>query len=91
MTAPRARALAVAVAALIAIRFSIYAEKSARSFRDLTRPYVRFVAAVRRETPTGEPAQIALTPADVENIPVAFYDVAAGGAFCAPPIHVVVP
>jgi len=90
---PRAaRAIAGVLALAIAIRFSVYAEKSAWTFRDLTRPYERFVSAVRRANPTGSTAApIALTPADVENIPVAFYDVAAGAAFCGPPLHVVVP
>jgi hypothetical protein len=91
MQAPRARALAVAVAAALAIRFSIYAEKSAQSFRDLTLPYARLVSAVRRAAPQGAPAQVALVPADVDDVPAEFRDLAAGAAFCGAPIHVVVP
>jgi Dolichyl-phosphate-mannose-protein mannosyltransferase len=86
-----ARTIAAILAVAIAIRFSVYAEKSAWSFRELTVPYERFVAAVRRaHSPGSSSASIALTAADVENIPVAFYDVAAGVAFCGPPLHVVV-
>jgi hypothetical protein len=91
MTPRRARALAIVVAAAVSIRFSIYTEKSARSFRDLTVPYARFVSAVQRENADGRAPQVALTTDDVENIPIAYYDVAAGAAFCGPPIHVVVP
>ena len=91
MTRRHARVLATVVAAALAIRFSVYAEKSARSFRELTLPYVRFVEAVRRANPTGSAAEpVVLRPADVENIPVAFYGVAAGAAFCGPPLRVVV-
>jgi hypothetical protein len=91
MTRRQARLLATVVAVGLAIRFSVYAEKSARSFRELTLPYVRFVEAVRRANPTGSAADpVVLTPPDVENIPVAFYGVAAGGAFCGPPLRVVV-
>ena len=88
---PKARAVMAVVAAALAIRFAVYAEKSGPSFRALTVPYSRFVAAVRRADPSGGPGPVALTPADVENIPAAYYDVAAGGAFCGSPIHVVVP
>jgi hypothetical protein len=91
MARRHARTLATVIAIALAIRFSVYAEKSARSFRELTLPYVRFVEAVRRANPTGSAAEpVVLTPADVENIPVAFYDVAAGAAFCGPPLRVVV-
>jgi hypothetical protein len=90
MTLRRARVLARALSVALAIRFLVYAEKSARSFHDLTLPYARFVSAVRRANPGGRSAQVTLAADDVENIPVAFYDVAAGGAFCGPPIHVAV-
>jgi hypothetical protein len=91
MTRRHACLLATAVAAALAIRFSVYAEKSARSFRELTLPYERFVAAVQRANPTGSAAEpVVLRPDDVENIPVAFYGVAAGAAFCGPPLRVVV-
>jgi protein O-mannosyl-transferase len=86
------RIVVAALTLALAIRFSVYAEKSAWSFNQLTQPYDRFVAAVRRANPTGAPGvDVALRPADVANIPVQFYDVAAGGAFCGPPLHVVVP
>jgi hypothetical protein len=91
MTRRHARVLVTVVAVALAIRFSVYAEKSARSFRELTLPYVRFVEAVRRANPTGSAAEpVVLHPADVENIPVAYYGVAAGGAFCGPSLRVVV-
>jgi dolichyl-phosphate-mannose-protein mannosyltransferase len=87
-----AHAVVMVLAIAVAVRFSVYAEKSAWSFRDLTLPYERFVSAARRANPSGSSGTpLALTPADVENIPVAFYDVAAGAAFCGPPLHVVVP
>jgi hypothetical protein len=87
-----ARALAVVLAAALAIRFAVYAEKGARSFRELTRPYERLVAAVRRASPSGVPAgAVTLTAADVANVPDRYVDDAAGAAFCAPPIHIVVP
>jgi hypothetical protein len=89
---PRARALAAVVALALSIRFAVYAEKSAWSFRELTRPYERFVAAVRRASPTApRDAAVRLTASDVDAIPAHFYDVAAGAAFCGPPLHVVVP
>jgi hypothetical protein len=91
MPSPTARAIGLVLAAAVAIRFSVYAEKSAWTFRELTRPYERFVSAVRRANPDGVAgAPIVLSAADVDNIPVAFYDVAAGAAFCGPPLRVVV-
>jgi hypothetical protein len=87
----RARRLTAALAAAMAIRFSVYAEKSARTFRDQTAPYARFVSAVRRADPTGRSTEVALRAADVVDIPVRYYDDAAGVAFCGPPVHVVVP
>jgi hypothetical protein len=91
ITPRHARMLATAVAIALAVRFSVYAEKSARSFRELTRPYERFVEAVRRANPTGSTSEpVVLNPADVENVPVAFYGAAAGAAFCGPSLRVAV-
>lgn len=91
LTRQHARVLATVVALGLAVRFSVYAEKSARSFRELTRPYERFREAVRRENPTGFATEpVVLAPADVEGIPIEFHAVAAGAASCGAPVGVVV-
>jgi len=86
----RARAIAALVALGLAIRFAVYAEKSAWSFREQTVPFARMVEAVRGAAPSGADV-VVLPPAAVADIEPAFRDLAAGAAFCGPPLHVVMP
>ncbi len=86
-----ARIVVVAVATVLAVRFAAFAAKVPAGFREWTRPYERFAAAVRKANgaPT-EGATVYLQPADVENVPVLYRDPAAEVASCGPDVHVVV-
>ena len=48
------------------------------------------VEAVRGAAPSGADV-VVLPPAAVADIEPAFCDLAAGAAFCGPPLHVVMP
>lgn len=85
-----ARAIAIAVTTVLAVRFAIFAAKVPAGFREWTRPYERYVEAVRKATAAAPSAAvISLDAADLEGIPVIYRDPAAEVASCGPDVHVV--
>jgi hypothetical protein len=91
-TSPRAgRIVAIAVAVVVAVRFAAFATKVPAGFREATRPYERYVAAVRKANPApSEGSVVYLDRADLEGIPVLYRDPAAEVATCGADVHVVV-
>jgi protein O-mannosyl-transferase len=71
-------------------QFAVSTSKLPKEFREVTQPYRRFVAAVRRSNPA--PADSSIVYVDRENahgIPALYLDPAAEVATCGPDVHVV--
>ena len=84
-----ARTIAIAVTTILAVRFTVFAEKVPAGFREWTRPYERYVEAVRKATAAAPSAPvISLDAADLEGIPEIYRDPAAEVASCGPDVHV---
>ena len=82
--------LTVLVVTVLVVRFATFAQQGVENFRNLTRPYDRFVAAVRHANP-GSSGELHLTPEDVEGIDSLYIDAAAETALCRTGVRVVVP
>jgi hypothetical protein len=91
MSAQAVRRSAIVVAVAIAARFTSLASITPAGFREETRPYERFAAAVRSAR-TGEPAGsvVYVDRAAVDGIPVLYRDPAAEVASCGSDVHVAV-
>jgi hypothetical protein len=79
-----------ALSAVVATDFALSASTLPREFRDGTRPYRRFVSAVRRANPA--PLAGAIMYVDRENaagVPELYWDPAAEVASCGTDVHVV--
>jgi len=89
---PRAGRIAAGLLTVaLAARFAVSASRLPKEFREWTRPYRRFVTAVRRANPA--PLAGAVVFVDRENadgIPELYLDPAAEVASCGPDVHVVV-
>jgi len=89
---PRAGQIAAGVLTVaLAARFAVSASRLPKEFREWTRPYRRFVSAVRRANPA--PLAGAIVYVDRENadgIPELYLDPAAEVASCGPDVHVVI-
>jgi hypothetical protein len=80
-----------ALSAAIAVPFTLSASRLPREFRDLTRPYRRFVSAVRRANPAPVAGDIVyVDPENADGIPELYRDPAAEVASCGTDVHVVV-
>ncbi len=80
---------AAAVVAALAVRFGVFATKGSADFRERTRPYERYVAALRamnRAPRAGDTVYV--RAADTENVPELYRDAAAEAAFCTADLHV---
>ena len=84
-----ANGLTVLVVGVLVARFAMFAHGAVRGFRDLTRPYDRFVSAVR-SAPGASLGQLYVSPQDVAGIEAIYVDPAAETALCAAGVHVVV-
>lgn len=78
------------VVLVLVVRFGAFAENGVRNFRNQTRPFDRFVMAVRRAVPTSS-GELHVAPADVEGIDALYRDAAAETALCRPGVRVLVP
>lgn len=86
-----ARIAAMTLAVLLATRFAIFATKVSAGFREGTRAYERYVAAVRKANPPPAAGPLVyIDRADAEGISVLYQDPAAEVASCGPDVHVVV-
>ena len=78
------------VVVVLVVRFGAFAENGVRNFRNQTRPFDRFVTAVRHAVPASS-GELHLTPEDVEGIDALYRDAAAETALCRPGVRVLVP
>ena len=75
----------------IAAQFAISASKGPKEFGELTRPYRRFVSAVRRANPAPvEGDVVRVDPENAYGVPELYLDPAAEVATCGPDVHVIV-
>ena len=75
----------------IATQFAISASKGPKEFGELTRPYRRFVSAVRRANPAPvEGDVVRVDPENAYGVPELYLDPAAEVATCGPDVHVIV-
>jgi hypothetical protein len=91
LTPPVAWIVTGSLTLTIATQFAISASKGPKEFGELTRPYRRFVSAVRRANPA--PAEGDVVRVDPENaygVPELYLDPAAEVALCGPDVHVIV-
>jgi hypothetical protein len=84
-----AMATIVFLAVAIAARFTVFATKAGANFRERTRPYERFAAALRAANPMPRPGDvITVGPDAVEGFAASYRDPAAQVVFCTPDLHV---
>jgi hypothetical protein len=91
LSLPAAWIVTGSLALAIATQFAVSASKLPKEFQELTRPYRRYVSAVRRANPA--PVEGAIVRVDPENaygIPELYLDPAAEVASCGPDVHVIV-
>jgi hypothetical protein len=85
------RVAAGALTLTLAAWFALSVSTPIREFREWTRPYRRFVSAVRRSNPTPRAGDIVYVDREnAESIPELYFDPAAEVASCGPDVHVVV-
>jgi hypothetical protein len=86
-----ARAVTIALTAALAVRFAVFAAKVPAGFREWTRPYERYVAAVRKANPAPSPGSVVYVDrADAWGVPAMYRDPAGAVASCGADVHVVV-
>jgi hypothetical protein len=83
---PRAaHAALIVVAALLAVRFEIFAKKAADSFPARTENYRRFVSELRRANPSPSPgASVSIDQRFLEGVPELYREAAAQVGLCVP-------
>lgn len=86
---PRAATpLMVAVVALLAIRFGVFAKKAADSFPSRTVHYARFAEELRRANPSASPgATVFIDARFLEGVPELYREPAARIALCMPDLR----
>jgi hypothetical protein len=91
LSPPAAWVVTGSLALAIATQFAVSASKLPKEFRELTRPYRRYAAAVLRADPSPvEGAIVRIDPENAYGIPVLYLDPAAEVASCGPDVHVVI-
>jgi hypothetical protein len=82
---------ALVVAAVITIRFAVFAQEGATGFRDQTRPYERLIAAIERSGQvTAATDEIAVSASDLYGVPELYRDGVAETVACRPGVRMVV-
>ncbi len=85
-----ARVAAIAVVTVLCVRFAVFAQKVPAGLLASTRPYERYVAAVREQmSATPAATIISLDPAELVRIQEIYRDPAAEVATCGKDVHVV--
>jgi hypothetical protein len=88
MNRPAARAVMVAVALALAVRFGVFAKRAADSFPERTRAYERLVAEVRRTGARAAAGETVYVNARfVDGVPDTYRDAAASIGLCLPGIR----
>jgi len=86
-----ARAAAIALTAVLGVRFAVFAAKVPAGFREWTRPYERYVAAIRKANPAPSPGSVVYVDrADARGVPATYRDPAGAVAHCGADVRVVV-
>ena len=82
---------AVALVAIVAIRFAVFAQEGASGFRDQTRPYERLIAAIEQSGQAQATTdEIAVSAADLYGVPELYRDGVAETVACRPGVRMVV-
>jgi hypothetical protein len=78
----------VAMAALLAIRFGIFAKKAADTFPERTQAYERFARELQRANPTATPgAAVTIDQRFLESVPELYREPAARVGLCVPGVR----
>lgn len=86
-----AHRLVTAVALAVAVRFALFAAIETANFRTQTRPYERYVAAVRDARRSTRPSDaVAVSPQDARDIPEMYLQPAAQMADCDADVKVTI-